>query len=62
MEVYYEDYRLIVIKKESGKYDIHDNKVGGRITHKDVSKEEADERIQQIVCRRKKRTVYDTSK
>ena len=54
-EVYYEDYRLKVIKKESGKYDIHDSKYGGKITHKDVSKEQADERIQEILSIRNRR-------
>ena len=55
MEVYYSDYRLIVRENQSGKYDIYDNKYG-RITHKDVSKEQADERIQSIVSRRKRPT------
>lgn len=55
MEVYYEDHRLKIIKKESGKYDIHDSKYGGKITHKDVSKEKADERIQHILSVRNRR-------
>ena len=55
MEIYYEDYRLIVIKKPTGKYDIHDSKYGGRITHKDVSKEKADGRIQEILKYRNRR-------
>lgn len=68
MEVYYEDYRLKVVKKESGKYDIHDSKYGGKITHKDVSKEKADERIQEILSvrnrrqnRNKKEIAHDTN-
>ena len=55
MEIYYEDYRLIVLKNQSGKYNIHDTKYGGKITHKDVSKEQADERIQQILSIRNRR-------
>ena len=55
MEVYYEDYRLVVLKNKSGGYDIHDNKYGGRITHKNVSKEQADKRIEEILNFRNRR-------
>lgn len=52
---YYEDYRLKVIENENGRYDIYDSKCGGRITHKDVNKEQADERIQEILSIRNRR-------
>ena len=55
MKIYYEDYRLVVVENESGKYDIHDNKYGGKITHKNVSKEQADDRIQQILSVRNRK-------
>ena len=54
-KVYYEDYRLKVVINHSGKYDVHDNKYGGKITHKNVSKEQADERIQQLLSVRNRR-------
>ena len=54
-EVYYEDYRLKVVINQSGKYDVHDNKYGGKITHKNVSKEQADDRIQHILSVRNRR-------
>ena len=55
MKIYYEDYRLIVVEHEDGRYDIYDNKYGGKITHKGVSKEHADERIQLILGIRNRR-------
>lgn len=47
-EAYYKDHRLKVVINQSRKYDVYDNKYG-RITHKDVSKEQADKRIQEIL-------------
>ena len=54
IEVYYEDYRLKVVKNQSGKYNIYDTKYG-KITHNNVSKEQADERVQQILSIRNRR-------
>lgn len=53
--VYYEDYRLKVIDNGNGRYDIHDNKFGGRAIHKNMSKEWTDDFIQSVLRKRRKR-------
>ena len=52
MEVYYEDYRIRVVKNEDGKYDMYDNKFGGRKTWRNGTKEQIDEKIQSILNKR----------
>ena len=49
MEIYYEDYRLKVVKNELGKYDVYDSKYGGRKTYKDKSKDFVDEKISNVL-------------
>ena len=56
MEIYYEDYRLRVVKNEYEGYDIYDSKYH-RITHKNVSKERADERVSSVLSKRSKRLL-----
>ena len=60
MEVYYEDYRIKVVKNDSGRYDMYDNKYGGRKTWHNGTKEQIDERIQKILSKRRanKRRVW----
>ena len=53
MEVYYEDYRIKVVKNDAGYYDMYDNKYGGRKTWYNGTKEQIDERIQKILSKRK---------
>ena len=52
-EVYYENHRLKVVKNQYDKYDVYDSKYG-KITHKNVDKSQADERIEQVTVRHKK--------
>lgn len=54
MEVYYEDYRLKVMKNDDGAYDMYDNKFGGRMTLHNRTKEQIDEKIQTILSKRSK--------
>ena len=54
-KIYYEDYRLKIIEKENGRYDIYDSKYGGRSIFKNVTKEFADERTKKILEIRKRR-------
>lgn len=53
MEVYYEDYRIKVVKNDSSRYDMYDNKFGGRNTLHNSTKEQIDEKIQKILSKRK---------
>lgn len=55
MEVYYEDYRIKVAKNETSRYDIYDNKFGGRKTYRNGTKEQIDKKIQAILNKRRKR-------
>ena len=52
MEVYYEDDRIKVVKNEDEKYDMYDNKFGGRKTWRNGTKEQIDEKIQSILNKR----------
>lgn len=52
MQIYYEDYRLQVVEKENGKYDIRDSKFGGRAIHNNKTKEQTDEIIQRVLSKR----------
>ena len=53
MELYYEDYRIKVIKNNSDTYDMYDNKYGGRKTWYNVTKEQIDKRIEKVLSKRK---------
>lgn len=53
MEIYYEDYRIKIIKNESGTYDMYDQKLGGRRTWHNGTKEQIDEKLQSILNKRK---------
>lgn len=55
MEIYYENDRIKVVKNESGKYDMYDNKFGGRKTWHNGTKEQIDEKIQAILRKRSRR-------
>ena len=55
MEIYYENDRIKVVKNESGKYDMYDNKFGGRKTWRNGTKEQIDEKIQAILRKRSRR-------
>ena len=57
MEIYYEDYRLKVVKNELGKYDVYDSKYGGRKTYKDKSKDFVDEKISNVLSKRSIRKI-----
>lgn len=53
MKVYYEDYRIKVVKNDSDSYDMYDNKYGGRKTWHNGTKEQIDEKIQKILSKRR---------
>ena len=55
MEIYYEDDRIKVVKNESGRYDMYDNKFGKRKTWRNGTKEQMDEKIQAILRKRSRR-------
>lgn len=52
--LYYEDYRLKIIKNENDLYDVYDNKFAGRKTYRNASKEWIDEYIKRVLSKRKK--------
>lgn len=56
MKIYYEDFRLKITENENGRYDVFDNKFGGRCTHKNTSKEWVDDFIQRVLSKRKMST------
>ena len=62
MEIYYEDYRLKVVKNELGKYDVYDSKYGGRKTYKDKSKDFVDEKISNVLSKRSIRKITQIKK
>lgn len=57
-KVYYEDYRLKVVETRLGVYDVYDSKYN-KITHENVSKEQADARIQELLNFRNRRKKKD---
>ena len=50
---YYKDYRLKIIKKENGLYDVYDNKFAGRKTYRNANKEWVYEFIKRVLSKRK---------
>jgi len=53
-KLYYEDYRLKIIENEHGNYDVYDEKFGGRLTRRNVSKKWVDDFIQSVLSKRRK--------
>lgn len=54
MKTYYKDYRIKVVKNDAGTYDMYDNKYGGRKTWCNGTKEQIDEKIENILSKRNK--------
>lgn len=51
--IYYEDYRLTIVRNKNGTFNIHDAKYGGRALHKNKTKEWIDDYIQKVLSKRK---------